>query len=120
MTEKKITKREMFAKIKEAVSDNAEMVTFIDHEVELLTRKNTTRNGKPTALQKVNEEIKASIMNELDSGEKYTIADLIKVIPNPTDTDFTTSKMSALVRQLKEAGLVSREQIKGRAYFFKA
>lgn len=120
MTEKKITKREMFAKIREAVADNDEMVAFIDHEVELLTRRNGTRSGKPTALQKVNEEIKTNILDELDSGEMYTIADLIKVIPNPTDTDFTTSKMSALVRQLKEAGLVKREQIKGRAYFSKA
>lgn len=120
MTEKKITKREMFAKIREAVADNDEMVAFIDHEVELLTRRNGTRSGKPTALQKVNEEIKASILDELGSGERYTIADLIKVIPNPTDTEFTTSKMSALVRQLKEAGLVNREQIKGRAYFSKA
>lgn len=118
--EKKITKKEMFAKIREAVANDTEMVAFIDHEMELLTRRNGTRSGKPTALQKMNEEIKASILDELDSGEKYTIADLIKVIPNPTDTDFTTSKMSALVRQLKEAGLVNREQIKGRAYFSKA
>ena len=115
MTEKKITKREMFAKIKEAVSDNAEMVAFIDHEVELLTRKNTTRNGKPTALQKVNEEIKASIMNELDSGEKYTIADLIKVIPNPTDTDFTTSNLSLLFWLLKKAEKLKKKKKKKKA-----
>ena len=34
-----MTKREMFAEIRKIVADNAEMVAFIDHEVELLDKK---------------------------------------------------------------------------------
>lgn len=117
--EKKITKREMLAKIREVVVNDTEMVAFIDHEVELLTRRNSTRSGKPTATQIANEEIKTNILNALEMGEKYTIGDIIKAIPNPENGNYSTSKISALIRQLKEAGLVNREQVKGRAYFSK-
>ena len=34
----KITKKEMFTMIKAQVKDNAEMVAFIDHEIELLDK----------------------------------------------------------------------------------
>ena len=34
-----MTKREMYAEIRKAVADNADMVAFIDHEVELLDKK---------------------------------------------------------------------------------
>ena len=116
--EKKITKKEMFAKIKEAVADNAEMVAFIDHEIELLTRKNARGGSRAqTATQKANEQTKQDILATMEVGEKYTIGELIKIVPNCQE--FQTSKMSALVRQLKEAGLVERTEIKRRAYFSK-
>ena len=116
--EKKITKKEMFEKIKEAVTDNAEMVAFIDHEIELLTRKNTRGGSRAqTATQKANEQTKQDILATMEVGEKYTIGELIKIVPNCQE--FQTSKMSALVRQLKEAGLVERTEIKRKAYFSK-
>ena len=37
-----MTKREMFAEIRNIVADNAEMVAFIDHEIELLERKSNS------------------------------------------------------------------------------
>ena len=48
-----MTKREMFAAIRERVLDNDEMVEFIDHEVDLLARKRTST--KPTKTQRENE-----------------------------------------------------------------
>ena len=36
---KKLTKRDYFAQLKEIVKDNAELVAFIDHELELLNKK---------------------------------------------------------------------------------
>lgn len=114
--EKKITKKEMFAKIKEAVANDAEMVAFIDHEIELLTRRNA-RGGSRTQTQKANEQTKLDILATMEVGQQYTIGELIKIVPNCQE--FQTSKMSALVRQLKEAGLVERIEIKRKAYFSK-
>ena len=45
---KKLTKRDYFAQLKEIVKDNAELVAFIDHEVELLTRKNSGNSQTKT------------------------------------------------------------------------
>lgn len=118
--EKKITKREMYTKILVEVADNQEMVDFINHEIDLLNRKNTAKSGKPTATQQKNEEIKAKILATMDYEQQYTVSDLVKLIPNEETGDlYSTPKMSALVRQLKEQGAVIREEIKGRAYFTK-
>ena len=59
-----MTKREMFAEIRNIVADNAEMVAFIDHEIELLERKS---NGvrKPTKTQVENEQFKDAILATL-------------------------------------------------------
>ena len=39
MEDKKMTKKEMFGEILKRVSDNTEMVEFLNHEIELLERK---------------------------------------------------------------------------------
>lgn len=56
----KITKKEMFTMIKAQVKDNAEMVAFIDHEIELLDKK--ASNKKATKTQEANIGIKATIL----------------------------------------------------------
>lgn len=43
-----MTKKEMFTEIRKVVADNAEMVAFIDHEIELLNRKS---DSPPQAYQ---------------------------------------------------------------------
>ena len=52
---KKLTKKDYFIQLREIVKDNAELVAFIDHEVELLTRKNS--GNSQTKTQKDNEVI---------------------------------------------------------------
>ena len=56
-----MTKREMFAEIRAIVVDNAEMVAFIDHEIELLNRKSNGKR-KPTKNQLENAQFKADIL----------------------------------------------------------
>ena len=43
-----MTKREMFAPIASALADNAEVVEFCNHEVELLDRKKGYKSSKPS------------------------------------------------------------------------
>lgn len=109
---KKLTKKEMFAKLKGLVGDNADMVAFIDHEIELLDKKNGSRSM--TANQKANENIKVEVLNAMEIGKSYTIGELMKLVSVESN-----QKLSALVTQLKNDKLVERIEIKGRAYFSK-
>ena len=57
----KKTKKEMYNFIKSKMADNAEVVTFCDHELELLARKNSAER-KPTVNQLDNAKIKKIIV----------------------------------------------------------
>ena len=113
---KKITKREKFEMLlaMESVKGNEMLVEFIEHEIELLARKNGSEK-KPTAQQTANAEIQKAILEGMESGKRYTITDLIKEIP--ACAELTNQRVSALVRQLKQDGLVTRKEEKGKAYF---
>lgn len=114
----KLTKAQKFAMLKEipAVKENATLVEFIDHELELLAKKNSA-DKKPTAQQTANDGIKAEILEGMAKGKLYTITDLIKEIP--ACADLTNQRVSALVRQLKDEGSVERVEEKRKAYFRK-
>jgi hypothetical protein len=115
----KITKREMFAMVREIViangGENTELLTnFIDHEVELLTKKNTGEK-KPTANQIANEAIKANILAEMEIDKMYTCSDIVKNIE--VCNGLTTQKVSPLMNQLAEAGYVVKTIDKRKTYF---
>lgn len=117
MANKKMTKREMFEQIKANYSLTKEEVEFIDHELELLAKKNSAEK-KPTAVQVANEGIKTAIVNGMEVGKKYTITDLMKTIPECAE--LSNQRVSALVRQLVTDGSVERTEEKRKAYFFLA
>ena len=109
------TKRDFFAEIRAIVEGNEELVKFIDHEVELLDKKNKNKSSKPTKAQVENEGIKAKIVEFLkDVGEPVRIADL-----QAGGFDYTPQKLSALLRQLCAEGDGRVEKIyeKKTAYF---
>lgn len=114
---KKMTKREMFEQIKANYNLTAEEVKFIDHELELLAKKNSAEKKKPTAVQVANEGLKTAILEFMVVGERYTITDLMKSVPELAD--LSNQRVSALVRQLKDAELVTRVEEKRKAYFIK-
>ena len=113
---KKMTKREMFEQIKANYNLNADEIAFIDHELELLTKKNSAEK-KPTAVQVANEGIKAEILESMEVGKKYTITDLMKSVP--ACAELSNQRVSALVRQLVTDGSVERTEEKRKAYFSK-
>ena len=77
-----MTKREMFNEILTVVADNAEMVEFINHEIELLNRKSSAVR-KPTKNQLENEGFKADIVDYLkDADAPKTIKELQTAIPS--------------------------------------
>ena len=114
--EKKMTKREMFEQIKRNYDLTQAEVDFIDHELELLAKKNSA-DKKPTKVQVENEGIKAEILEGMEVGKAYTITDLIKEVP--AVAELSNQRVSALVRQLVADGSVVRTEEKRKAYFTK-
>lgn len=108
------TKREYFAELRTVVADNADLVAFIDHEVELLNKKNSAPKGK-TPKQIHNEAYKDTILANLAS--PMTISGIVKEV---FDNELSNQRVSALVKQLVDDGLVVRTVEKRTAYFSKA
>lgn len=98
----------------EAVKSNPNLVDFINHELELLDKKNSA-DKKPTAQQVANEGIRKEILDNMVEGKQYTITDIIKEIP--ACADLTNQRVSALMRQLIEDKMVVRTEDKRKAYF---
>lgn len=115
----KVTKRERFSQLMEIVKaskveNSAELVAFIEHEVELLTKKNS-RSGKPTKTQVENETIKAQIISVLERvGKPMTVTQLL------AESEFTglsNQKISALLTQLRKSDEVVRTIEKKVAFY---
>lgn len=115
----KVTKRERFSQLMEIVKaskveNSAELVAFIEHEVELLTKKNS-RSGKPTKTQVENETIKAQIISVLERvGKPMTVTQLL------AESEFTglsNQKVSALLTQLRKSDEVVRTIEKKVAFY---
>lgn len=103
MAEKKMTKKEMFAVVRGIVEASEqctdEMLAFIDHEVELLSRKSD--NSKKTKSQIENEAVMAKILEALaEVGEPVTISDLQKTVP--AMAEYSNQKLSSLLKKLVE------------------
>ena len=122
MTNTRITKKDRYNELLAIaeVAQNADLVAFINHEIELLAKKNAT-NGerKPTKTQIANEGIKAEILETLGAcASGVTCSELLKL--NPSLAEYSSQKIVALIRQLVNEGVATREVVKGKAYFSKA
>ena len=118
---KKMTKKEKFAQLMTNYNLTAEDREFVMHEIELLEKRNSKGGDrKPTAKQTENADLKTVILEFLADreDEKFTITDMWKNIPilaeNP---EMSNQRLSAIVRQLVVDNLVTREEIKRKAYF---
>lgn len=107
----KITKKEFFGMLKAVVegcepANMAELVGFIDHEVELLDKKASSRKAGTGKKAVENNNITAVIVEELRKIGKSTITDLLKkseVLANYVTEDgksLSNQKVSALLKPL--------------------
>ena len=120
MADKKMTKRDYFnalLEIKE-VKENKAMVDFINHELELLEKKNASKSSKQTKTQVANAELLANIIDQMTRGVRYTITDMQNDLP--CCEGLTNQKVSAVIRPYVDNGKISTEEIKGRKYFYLA
>ena len=119
MANKKMTKRDYFNELLEIaeVKENKAMVEFINHELELLEKKNASKSNSMTKEQKANEDLKNQIIEEMEQDKKYTVSDMQKELP--CCKELSNQKISALIRQLVNEGVVKRVEEKRKAYFSK-
>ena len=120
MANKKV-KRDYFMEIREIVKDNDELVKFVDHELELLARKNT--GNTQTKVQKENQAVAEMLLEELAKAGRTTITDLMntsEAIQNYTlenGNKLTNQKISAIFKQQVEAGNITKTVDKKKSYF---
>ena len=116
MANKKMTKRDYFSILRDSYPATAEnydeVIAFIDHEVELLAKKNAA-DRKPTAKQIENRSIADTIVENMEVGKLYTISELMKLVDVP---DFTNQRCSAIMRS-EIGNRITRSEDKRKAYF---
>lgn len=115
-TTTKVTKRMRFEALlaMESIKNDPDMVKFLEHEIELLSKK-SDGSSSPTKLQKENADLKDSILEAMEPNVLYTITDMIKSFDFLAE--MTNQKVSALVRQLVNENLVERIEDKKKTYF---
>ena len=116
-TKTKPTKRTHFNALLalEAVQADPALVDFIKNEITLLDKKNASNAKRKNPLQEANEGLKSAIYEYLADGKGYTVSELIKSVG--VLEGLSTSKVSALVRQMIDEGKVERYEEKRKAYF---
>ena len=119
MAEKKITKRESFTEIAEILRGlgKERLVGVMEHELELLAKKNASGNGKQTATQIANENIKRGIVECLESTPDrfYTITEMIKEFE--CCKPYVNQKISNLANQLVKEGKIAKVEEKRKSFF---
>lgn len=119
----KTMKYDMLLAIEE-VNSNPILVEFINHEKELIAKKNTT-DRKPTKVQVANVELAKNILAVMNCGQIYTVSEILKTL---NDSALTQSKISAVIRPMLTVtkdgtvnpnGVIERFEEKGKAYFRK-
>ena len=110
-----MTKKEMFKEIRNVVIDNAEMVAFIDREIELLEKRSAS-SRKPTKTQLENSAFKAEILNFLSQHDgAYTIKELQSEID--WLSTLTNQRITHLLTDLVKSGSVSKAYVKKTPYY---
>lgn len=92
------TKKDYFNELKEIVADNAELIAFLDRQIELVSKKRTA----PTKAQRENAEVIEKVFEYLDAQEEPTTIDVIVSEFGLT----STQKASALLKKLVDDGRV--------------
>ena len=117
MENKRMTKRDYFSRLIEIVEgayvdNSAEIVDFLNHEIELLSKKSNVK----TKTQKENEVLMEVVFNTLvEVGKPMTVSELMSA--NEEVGAMSNQKVSALLKKLKEDERVVRVEDKKKAYF---
>ena len=120
--EKRLTKKDYFEMIKGVCADRTDIIDFCNHEIELLSRKNSKSGATKT--QKENEIVANMLVEELAKiGKPITITDLMntsEIVKNYTlenGNPLSNQKISAIFKQLVENKKLVKVTDKKKSYF---
>lgn len=97
-----MTKTEMFVAIRSALTD-ADQIAFIDHEIEMLAKRNQNRSSKPTKAQLERQAQYDTLVAFLAENPQSTCAEVAD------EMNVTLHSATGLLTQLRKAGRVIRE-----------
>jgi DNA-binding transcriptional ArsR family regulator len=97
-----MTKTEMFKAIRDNLTDS-EQIAFIDHEIEMLAKRNANRSSKPSKAQLEKDAQRQQIIEFLGENEKATCGEVAEAL------GVTLHSATGLLTTLRKGGLVKRE-----------
>lgn len=109
----KKTKKDLFLEVREVVAGNEELVAFVDHELELLNKKTSTKSTKVNDEQVALMEKIVNALNEIGRG--VTISELQK--ENAEMAEYSNQKLSAMLKKLVDNKQVTKIVDKKKSYF---
>lgn len=112
----KKTKKDLFLEVREVVAGNEELVAFVDHELELLNKKTSTKSTKVNEEQVALMEKIVNALNEI--GRSVTISELQK--ENAEMAEYSNQKLSAMLKKLVDSKQVTKMVDKKKSYFMVA
>ena len=104
---KKVTKKEMYAFIADALSDNEAVVEFCEHEIDALNKKAEKAKERAAKKKAEGDELKDVIAAVL-TDELQTIADVVAQIEGE---DITVGKVSYRLNALVKEGKAVKEDV---------
>lgn len=113
----KTTKKEFFRMLleMESVKEREELVSFINHEIELLDKKASKSASKRAD---ANSELAEKLLAELKIiDDAITISDFMKLSETVKTQELSNQKVSAVFSKLKADGIITRTVVKGKAFF---
>ena len=117
---KKMTKKEMFAEVmavveRAEVENKAEMVAFIEHEIELLNKK-SSKSGQ-TKTQKENELLMEQLIMAFEEMEHPVTISEFQATSSFEVATLSNQKLSALLKKLVDGGKMVKTVEKKKSYF---
>lgn len=88
-----------------------DVVKFMEHEMELVSRKRSTGNSKPTAKQAEQDAMREKILAFLRENGTSTATDIQNAL------GISNQRVNGLMRPLVKAGDIIRTEDKKKAYF---
>lgn len=120
--EKKITKKEQFARMADLLSAHPDLVEFCQHEIDLLDRKANAKTNSKVAKAKADKT--ETVYNALaEFTEPITATDfmvkaneaLLAIVDE--GESLSVQRITAYLKKLVDSGRVAKETIKKKSYF---
>lgn len=108
----------------EAITLDTETRERLNDLLESVNKKKRNAEGE-TAKAEENKALAEKVLEEMETGRAYTLAELVKELPMVAEYDvshekeMSTQKMATIVGALVDAGAVVKESVKRKNYYTK-